>query len=441
MDNSMDNSTDNSVDNHKTHHPSGFLDNIRQNAVTLLDKYLNVYRQLYLEEFFMVFGILFLGIVLINHFFYTFNFLIPLLLILLLGAALITLIAYARELFARSLFRRIPLQAALTYGGYFIFFLLLGSIIGLNFNSFTSFVLFYVILYAAVTEFLVNKAENLTLIHGVQGEKLKFTSPRLKTALAVQAASSTRERIEQEVGIRMKAEQLRTELITNISHDIRTPLTSILNFAELLGGEDLQPEARDYLSVVHKSAQRMKVMVDDLFTATKTAAGNLKLEIETVDFSEVLMQTYAPIHSTFRDKGLELVYNRVDQTVPVRADGLHLSRVIQNLLTNAAKYSVDDTRVYVKVKDEPDLCRISLINVSREMLNITPDELMEQFVRGDQSRHTDGSGLGLYIATNLQRAMAGDLSLGIDGDVFTATLTLPKGQNAILGKAPGPAGR
>lgn len=271
-------------------------------------------------------------------------------------------------------------------------------------------------------------------MNALQSQPNQFTSLRLNARKAITDGSYTKERVEQEVSERMKAEQLRTELITNISHDIRTPLTSILNFSELLSHENLNIEAQDYLGVVQKSAQRMLIMVEDLFTATKTAAGNLQLDVKTVDFSEGLMQTYAPLHTMFVAKGLELVYNRVNQTVPVWADGTHLSRVIQNLLINGAKYSVNDTRVYIKVKEEPELYRISFINISKEMLDISPDELMEQFVRGDTARHTEGSGLGLYIATNLLKAMSGELVLGIDGDVFTAAITLPKGKIENMGE-------
>ena len=412
---------------------AGVVRKIKTNATTILDKYLDRYRQLYLEEFFSVFGLMLLGLVVLGMTGF-FNGLMPVLFILWLVGCLVPLVAFAKELPSRSLIRQIPKLAGLTYLSVLILFLVIIPFF-LDYQALLATLLFIALSFIMTTELLVAIAENRSLKKVLLGEAQPFKSPRLKTMQAIKEGAYTRERVEREVCERLKAEQLRTELITNISHDIRTPLTSILNFSELLGAENLAPAARDYLGVVHKSAQRMKIMVDDLFTATKTAAGNFKLDIATVDFSEVLMQTYAPLHSMFREKDLELVYNRVDQTVPVLADGTHLSRVIQNLLSNAAKYSVNDTRVYIKVKAESDCTQIAVINVSKEMLDISPDQLMEQFVRGDQARHTDGSGLGLYIATNLLKAMAGELTLSIAGDVFTATLELPTGQNQIIGAA------
>lgn len=422
------------MDLNKTDNTAGLFQRIKEQVKLNLDYYLQLYRQLYLEEFFIVFSLMFLVIVVISQV----NILVPLspfLLILFLIGTLLPLIKFAKDLPARSLLVRIPKEAI---GGYLILLIIGGILLPALADRYTlitlTTILCLTIMYGLVTELLVAIDQNRLLINALHGKVERFQSPRAKSLQAITAGSYTRERVEREVSERMKAEQLRTELITNISHDIRTPLTSILNFSDLLGQEDLNIEARDYLGVVKKSAQRMKVMVDDLFTATKTATGNLQLDLKTVDFSEGLMQTYAPLHTMFQAKGLELVYNRVNQTIPVLADGTHLSRVIQNLLINAAKYSVNDTRVYIKVKEDPDHYRIAFINISKDMLDISPDELMEQFVRGDTARHNDGSGLGLYIATNLLKAMSGELVLRIDGDVFNAEITLPKGHNELIGE-------
>lgn len=405
---------------------------MRDNLRTVLDRYLGLYRQLYLEEFFIVYSLAFIGLVALSRVWFLPGAWLTGLFLLLLALILISLVAYARQLPRRSLLFIMPRTAGLVYLGA-----LAGAVFFLPFIQYAASgslpgIVFLAAQASLVTEVLAFTADRQRLLNALEGEPDPHTSPRDHVARALSLGAFTRERVERAVAERMKAETLRTELITNISHDIRTPLTSILNFAQLLDKEPLGSEGRDYLGVVHKSAQRMKVMVDDLFTATKTASGSLNVAIAPVDFSEVLMQTYAPLHGLYLEKGLELVYNRVDETVPVLADGAHLSRVLQNLLGNAAKYSVNDTRIYVKVRDGADPVTVSVINISRDRLDMTPNELMEQFVRGDQSRHTEGSGLGLYIATNLLRAMAGELSLSIEGDVFTAALTLPKGPDEIL---------
>lgn len=393
------------------------FDNIRSAA----EKYLGFYRELYFEEFLMVFAGLFLVFILLsNELHGTFGVVVFFLWIL---SVILPSIAYLREIPARLLVRRAPVRILLAYAGTVVSLFLVSRNI-YDFGTFHK--MFSVAVAALVIEVLVYWTETRLLSEALAGEGPTFPSPRERTRQAIAEAGDVRERVEREVTERLKAEQLRTELITNISHDIRTPLTSIINFSELLKGEELAPEARDYLLVIDKSAQRMKVMVDDLFTATKTASGNLEVAIETVDFSEVLMQTYAPLDNLFQEKGLELDYDRRDATLALKADGTHLSRVIQNLLINAVKYSVRDTRVYVRVKEEADCFRIRLTNISRQKLDITPTDLMEQFVRGDESRQTEGSGLGLYIATNLMELMEGTLGLMIEGDVFTAELCLPR---------------
>ena len=413
--------------------PARLFQQVKAKGRQVIHKYLDIYRELYLEEFFISFGWMFLILDWINQ---EFSFLVgPLFLILFFLGVLLPLIIFSKELKSRSLLVRIPKIAFFCYLVllFLVVFVFPAAVNRFSFIS-TPTVFLFAVTYSLTTEVLVGIDQNRILMNALQSQPNQFTSLRLNARKAITDGSYTKERVEQEVSERMKAEQLRTELITNISHDIRTPLTSILNFSELLSHENLNIEAQDYLGVVQKSAQRMLIMVEDLFTATKTAAGNLQLDVKTVDFSEGLMQTYAPLHTMFVVKGLELVYNRVNQTVPVWADGTHLSRVIQNLLINGAKYSVNDTRVYIKVKEEPERYRISFINISKEMLDISPDELMEQFVRGDTARHTEGSGLGLYIATNLLKAMSGELVLGIDGDVFTAAITLPKGKIENMGE-------
>lgn len=400
------------------------LDNIRSGA----GKYLELYRPLYFEEFLLLFAAFFQAFVILT---YELQGDLAMVMFLLWGVSVILpVIAYFREIPQRLLFRRAPARILMAYAAAAVSLYIL-SINVYHLGIFRG--LFSLAVMALLIELLVHWTEYRLLSQAMSGEMPEWSSPRDKTLRAIAEAGYTRNRVEREVQERLKSEQLRTELITNISHDIRTPLTSIINFTELLKGEKLAPEARDYLLVVDKSAHRMEVMVEDLFTATKTASGHLEVAIETVDFSEVLMQTYAPLDNLFQEKGLELDYDRRDATLAIKADGTHLSRVIQNLLINAVNYSVRDTRVYVRVREEAEAFRIRLTNISRQKLDITPTDLMEQFVRGDESRQTEGSGLGLYIATNLMELMGGSLSLDIEGDVFSAELTLPKGIDETIG--------
>lgn len=407
---------------------SGPLRSLVDNVQSVAGKYLELYHFLYFEEFLLVFAALFLGLDILSRGLSGFPFMVAFALWIL--SMLLPMVAFMREIPDRLLFRRWPSRILTAYAATAWALLILFSSTD-SANSFFGLGLF---MSAAMVEFLVYWTENRLLMQAMSGVTPQWTSLRKNTVKAIAEAGYTKERVEREVTERLKSEQLRTELITNISHDIRTPLTSIINFSELLKGEEMGPEARDYLMVVDKSAHRMEVMVEDLFTATKTASGNLEVTAETVDFSEVLMQTYAPLDNRFQEKGLELDYDRRDATLVIKADGTHLSRVIQNLLINALKYSIPGTRVYVKGKEARDTYSISFTNISRQKLDITPSDLMEKFVRGDESRQTEGSGLGLYIATNLMELMKGSLNLAIEGDVFTAVITLPKGIHETLGQ-------
>ncbi|KAF5039755.1 HAMP domain-containing sensor histidine kinase [Proteiniclasticum sp. QWL-01] len=395
-----------------------------------LARYLDLFQELYVEEFLIWFAAEFLFFLIAMEVIR--GTLAMLLMVVLLGAWLLPISKYARDLSHRSLLMLIPGTAIPAYGIWLFGVILIQSATHTIASSFF-YLLIATMSYGLTTAFISGRRENWIMRQTLAGNPLTDRSPRSATRKAMLEAVKTKDLVEQEVANRLKAERLRTELITNVSHDIRTPLTSILNFSQLLGQEELGEVGRDYLQVVEKSARRMKVMVDDLFTATRTASGNLQLTIETVDLTEVLMQTYAPLHADFMEKGMELVCSWGDTVVPVRADGTQLSRVIQNLLVNALKYSVRDTRVYVRLTRTQDSCIMTVINISRNKLDQSPEELMEQFVRGDQSRHTEGSGLGLYIATNLARAMAGQLELAIEGDVFEARLQLPPAQSASIG--------
>ena len=242
-----------------------------------------------------------------------------------------------------------------------------------------------------------------------------------------QRMNDLRTGMERAVQEQTKAERMKTELITNVSHDIKTPLTSIINYVDLLQKVDVQPEtAREYIAVLDRQSRRLKKLTEDLVEASKASSGALPVELQPTDVAVLFDQIVGEYQERLADCRLTLVARPPETPVSVRADGKLLSRVMDNLVSNICKYALEDTRVYVVAASDDETVTISFKNVSRAELNISPDELMERFVRGDASRHTEGSGLGLSIAGSLVRLMNGTFALSIDGDLFRADITLPR---------------
>ena len=242
-----------------------------------------------------------------------------------------------------------------------------------------------------------------------------------------QRMNGLRTGMERAVQEQTKAERMKTELITNVSHDIKTPLTSIVNYVDLLQKVDVQPEtAREYIAVLDRQSRRLKKLTEDLVEASKASSGALPVELQLTDVAVLFDQIVGEYQERLADCHLTLVARPPEKPVSVRADGKLLSRVMDNLVSNICKYALEDTRVYVVASSDAETVTISFKNVSRAELNISPDELMERFVRGDASRHTEGSGLGLSIAGSLVRLMNGTFALSIDGDLFRADITLPR---------------
>lgn len=229
--------------------------------------------------------------------------------------------------------------------------------------------------------------------------------------------------IENAVQEKMKSERFRTELITNVSHDIKTPLTSIINYVDLLEKEDIDNEkAKEYLEVLDRQSARLKKLIADLLEASKASTGNLKVDIEELDAAVLISQVAGEYTERFTKKGLELVLKNETSPVMINADGRHLWRVFDNLMNNIFKYAQEGTRVYIDVIPKDNGAVITFKNISKCPLNISSEELMERFVRGDSSRNTEGSGLGLSIAQSLMQLMNGNMELTIDGDLFKVTL-------------------
>mgnify|MGYP004718390393 CR=1 FL=1 len=242
-----------------------------------------------------------------------------------------------------------------------------------------------------------------------------------------QRMNALRTGMERAVQEQTRAERMKTELITNVSHDIKTPLTSIVNYVDLLQKEDVQPEiAREYIAVLDRQSHRLKKLTEDLVEASKASSGALPVELQSTDVTVLFDQIVGEYQERLAGCRLTLVTRPPENPLFVRADGKLLSRVMDNLVSNICKYALEDTRVYVVAASDEKTVTISFKNVSRAELNVTPDELMERFVRGDASRHTEGSGLGLSIAGSLVHLMGGTFALSIDGDLFRADITLPR---------------
>ena len=225
------------------------------------------------------------------------------------------------------------------------------------------------------------------------------------------------------VNERMRSEHFRTELITNVSHDIKTPLTSIINYVDLLEKEKIDNEkAREYLEVLSRQSARLKKLIDDLIEASKASTGNLNVSLERCELGVLIDQCAGEYAEKLKAAGLELVVTKPEEPVTIMADGRHMWRVFDNLLNNVCKYAMAGTRVYINLDKEAGRATVTFRNISAQQLNISGDELMERFVRGDSSRNTEGSGLGLSIARSLVQLQKGELELTVDGDLFKVTL-------------------
>ena len=223
---------------------------------------------------------------------------------------------------------------------------------------------------------------------------------------------------------KMKSERFKAELITNVSHDLKTPLTSIINYVDLIKREKPQdPTIQKYLEVLDQKSQRLKTLTEDLVEASRASSGNIKLDMANIDIVELVQQTNGEFEEKYAIRHLDIVTTLPNEVILIEADGRRLWRVLENLYNNAFKYAMEGTRVYVGIEDRDSEVVFSIKNVSATPLNISPDELTERFVRGDTSRTTEGSGLGLSIAKDLTQLQGGRFEITIDGDLFKAELT------------------
>lgn len=268
-----------------------------------------------------------------------------------------------------------------------------------------------------IEEIALGNMEYQIPLQGLRGENLKLAEMINGIAngfhMAVEGA--------------MKNERLKTDLITNVSHDIKTPLTSIINYVAILKQSDIaDPKIQGYLDILEAKAQRLKTLTEDVVEASKVSSGNISLEYMDVDLVEMIQQTEGEMAEKFEARNLKMIVNLPAEPAVVHVDGRRMWRVLENIFGNAAKYAMPGTRVYADLKLEEDTVDLSLKNVSEHQLNISADELTERFIRGDLSRSSEGSGLGLSIAQSLTTMQGGTFNLYLDGDLFRVNIRFPR---------------
>ena len=225
--------------------------------------------------------------------------------------------------------------------------------------------------------------------------------------------------------IKQKIDELRKDLIANVSHDIKTPLTSIINYVDLLKKEDIANEkANEYINILDNKSQRLKKLTEDLIEASKVSTGNVSLNLEKINIVELIRQAIGEFEDKFQNKNLQIIVNCQENEININADSRYMYRVVENLFSNIYKYALENSRVYIDISivDNTNVV-IEMKNISKDKLNISADELMQRFVRGDRSRNTEGSGLGISIAQNLTELQNGTFELKLDGDLFKVKLT------------------
>lgn len=249
--------------------------------------------------------------------------------------------------------------------------------------------------------------------------KLKLIGEDNFTTLA-DNINNIRDGLDKAIDNQLKSERMKSELITNVSHDLKTPLTSIINYVELIKKEeDISPEyLKDYVNVLDSKSKRLKILIEDLFEASKASSGNIELNMEKIDLTQLLRQSIGEMEEKLSEAKLNLKINVPEEKTYIRADGRRLYRVLENLLGNISKYSLPNTRVYIDIIEEDGKVKLTMKNISSYELNFDPDEIMERFKRADDSRNTEGSGLGLAIARDLVNLQGGTFLIDIDGDLF-----------------------
>lgn len=325
----------------------------------------------------------------------------------------------------------------LVFGGHVILTLMMAlTAIIWRRQSFVIFLMMaaYLLLCAAEAVFFLREGVQRNVIIGgikrIAGGDLEYeidtNTLRGANKAMGEAVNTIGEGLYHAVDDSIKNERLKTDLITNVSHDIKTPLTSIINYVDLLKRENLDNErVKSYIHILDTKSQRLKQLTEDLVEASKVSSGNIKLQMDRLNFVELVYQTAGEFNEKFEARGLTAVTRLPKEPVVIVADGRRIWRVIENLYNNVAKYAMENTRVYVDMEVVNGAAAFSIKNISEQPLNIDASELTERFIRGDVSRSTEGSGLGLSIASSLTQLMGGTFDIYLDGDLFKVTVTFP----------------
>ena len=318
----------------------------------------------------------------------------------------------------------------LLVGGAFLFLQFL--IIGCVFSGAGVFLLALMAVDVAVMIFAIRKADGLDLImdglkkisDGELQYKIKTDTLTGKQKVMAEYINNIGSGLDAAVENSLKKERMQTELITNVSHDLKTPLTSIINYVDLMKRENpTDPKIQEYLRILDEKSQRLKVLTEDVVEASKASTGNIKLEMNDIDFVEMVQQVIGEFEEKFQEKNLTMMVHFTDEPSIIYADGQRMWRVLENVFGNVVKYAMEGTRVYAEISNRNKKVTFSLKNISAQPLNISADELTERFIRGDVARNTEGSGLGLSIAKSLTELQGGEFKLHLDGDLFKVMIT------------------
>ena len=318
----------------------------------------------------------------------------------------------------------------LLVGGAFLFLQFL--IIGCVFSGAGVFLLALMAVDVAVMIFAIRKADGLDLImdglkkisDGELQYKIKTDTLTGKQKVMAEYINNIGSGLDAAVENSLKKERMQTELITNVSHDLKTPLTSIINYVDLMKRENpTDPKIQEYLRILDEKSQRLKVLTEDVVEACKASTGNIKLEMNDIDFVEMVQQVIGEFEEKFQEKNLTMMVHFTDEPSIIYADGQRMWRVLENVFGNVVKYAMEGTRVYAEISNRNKKVTFSLKNISAQPLNISADELTERFIRGDVARNTEGSGLGLSIAKSLTELQGGEFKLYLDGDLFKVMIT------------------
>ncbi len=273
----------------------------------------------------------------------------------------------------------------------------------------------------------VNNLDRI-IVASSKGETVKFTDNDTPKSLQALASNleTTNEELDRAVEEAIKNEQMKTQLITNVSHDLKTPLTSLINYSDLLSKCDIQDDqAKTYINVINTQSEKLKRLIEDLIEASKVSTGNVQLNNVALNLHELCVQAIVEFTPEFDKNNIDVIFSEPEEPVYIYADGNKTYRIISNLLSNVKKYAAPYSRAYISVYKSDDEGVIEIKNVSKEQLNISPEQLTERFVRGDESRTNEGNGLGLSIAKDLCSLQNGELNISIDGDLFKVSVKLP----------------